>query len=452
MVRKAASDSVLTREETTFSIHTIRRLWMMLTGKRKREDLMAAPARTRSNTVIHRPDWAMAATDNPINPPPDQEKKEPLTLLTLPADIRNMIYDLTCVHHENRGIIAPVLVPSDNRYQITTHAIANGECQFLAIDPRSLADVCDNNHRRYYPPEDQPDPVVLVKQHLADGGSPHDYLVSVREDGMRNYREPEVYRIQHLCARRCFCPLAIAGVNRLLREEALSYFYGANKFYFACGSCDGIEQVYSQWWRRVGAETLRKIEHIELVRYERDSVYGTGVRQITDRITVRRIGGSALPTVTFDNPATDSLCSLLRGNQNPLSRKPMSKRNAWRDVRGHCIAELYKREIETKGLLAGRLEMLLLARRWFGREVRTSLHGTNKVFLRMMNTFMEDMEGGKKGRAGKGRKMRMLAEGEVGLEVHIDPLRKHGPRVRVAQGEEGLRFGIRGEKGKDRQC
>jgi hypothetical protein len=230
----------------------------------------------------------------------------PTTLTSLPGEIRNMIYNLVLVHHETNGVIAPLLRPNCLKSRPNTLG--------PSLDYKLRAtDLTAEIYRTCIGPiQERPSPrdtktTPETKQHFCLHGPMKCWLRDIEMVRYLGKTYPESYigchspplplRCKldpyHVCTVDCLIQPSLTRVNRQLRREGLSYFYGTNRFissFFTCPSTfypdmsnsDAVfdqtfftehslplAQAMTQWWRSIGDTNLRMIRALDVLIWRR---------------------------------------------------------------------------------------------------------------------------------------------------------------------------------------
>lgn len=204
----------------------------------------------------------MASTsDNSIDMSNVQIKPKP-TLLTLPAELRDMIYATTLYHDENAGHIAPVhpdWKTSDSGREHNFRTLINGESRtisfFRQLDTSPYGQTDWNS--RY---EDFPE--LRYSDILTSNCEVNAYMKNIGED-----EDKKVPFSGHVCSPACLVQPALTRVSRQLRDEALPVFYRCNKVYFDASTfffSKDILRMPVNWWRGIGNSNLRALRRLEI--------------------------------------------------------------------------------------------------------------------------------------------------------------------------------------------
>lgn len=224
-----------------------------------------------------------AMNDEPKSYPIAQDGQR-IHLCDLPADIRNLIYDFVCYHE---GPISPAswkapLHSFDTRDHFSRSAL--GQVQRLYNIKYHL----DGRRELVIPGYIRPQPTrqafrQSVNEWVASGGSLEDYVVVPNQ----NHHSRRKYEFLHICSSRCLLPPSLTQVNRQLREEVMSFFYGVNKFRFALGINENeAALVFLKWIRGLRKQAFLLIDHLELVKYHLR--YGPGKDEDKDIIRITK--------------------------------------------------------------------------------------------------------------------------------------------------------------------
>lgn len=297
-------------------------------------------------------------------------------LLSLPPEIRNIIYHLVVYHVSRQGLIAPIpaTLTSGTQYDPVPKDTRARSLQIL-----------HNHYRLDYTN-------AYLNQHTPHGPRTHN----------RTWTE---YACGHICTQACLLQPPLAKVNRQLRTEVLSYVYGANTFRFIGGGVyNGLEAMFVKWVQGIGDANIRLVERIEILRCYADAIQRSGLFSVVDGLTIERAAGRERRVVTCSE-------AFLTSPPLPIGEHWVCKGKGWQRIRGWYIAEAFRKDIEgLNGLSVRSLEMVLRERRWIPPSVRPYTV-VEEDFQAAELAFMT----GHRGR--KATKVRMLAEGEVGLGV-----------------------------------
>lgn len=240
-------------------------------------------------------------------------------MLSLPAELRNHIYELVVYHEDNGGIIAPVAEVEGGRLSGTwggrdahlTIAFTGGKEEVLSI-PIGEGAKLRNCH--------------IVE---TDDTAPPD------SDAPAPKRSPG-----HICTRSCLLQPLLSRTCAQLRSETLPVFYRVNAFHLewsALSYWGSIPEAPAQWWRAIGDTNLRSMASLRLVSRHHD----------------RKAVKFDLRFSTFDRAGKFRLAGELHGVP------------AWKECLGDCVAQ-----IEAGGLFVRGIERLVdqSARGEFGVE------------------------------------------------------------------------------------
>lgn len=313
----------------------------------------------------------------------DAVQADGLNFCSLPGDIRNAIYELVC-HHRGPVVTASwpyVPTPYDTRAHFSTPALGQvknvGEIERCMKIP--VLRLWTRNGGRI----DTYDFTRRWKEWLASGGSLTD-LVVIPERGNE-------YEFLHFCSPQCLLPPSLTRVNRQLRKETMSYFYGVNKFRFAFGvNENAASSTFLKWLRGLREETLQFIDYLELVRFHLGSGAG-GQDDLHDAIRI-----------TKDRNTQRWSVRLLYADEEMRKRDQdgvttVKPRRAYRILRQKHIVERCARRIEEHGPSARRIEMMLCRQKWYRKHPMRDQKLVKK-YDHVMCTFLADE---KMGRAGK---------------------------------------------------
>jgi hypothetical protein len=237
---------------------------------------------------------------------------QPTTLTSLPGDVRNHIYDLVLVHHGTNGVIAPLLRPDslisrsntmgpELAYKVDASRLTANTCtKCIAtaqeVQPLQHTKISQNSwkHRCVGGLGECGFRQFEAMRHLGD--TYPDFYVTIHEN-------PLPFRCKlgpfHICTINCLAQPPLTRVNRQLRQEGLSYFYGTNKFLLSFFTCPSIfypdmkqmhaasdqrffaehalplAQAMTEWWRSIGETNFRMIRAFDVQIWRRGQTHLT---------------------------------------------------------------------------------------------------------------------------------------------------------------------------------
>ncbi|KAK3711873.1 hypothetical protein LTR37_009391 [Vermiconidia calcicola] len=184
------------------------------------------------------------------------------SLLDLPGELRNHIYELALFHEQTNGVISPLQDRSTaNLYRHNQPERGNAATRSQKDPPASsLTIICGHRFRVC---ED------IVIEYVSSN--------AISSQALERYEcNPDAVldevASRHLCTLECLLQPPLTLVNRQLRGEALATFYAANEFHFemsnfVVATSEGWrESVRSpvDWWRAVGDTNLRNIRNLTI--------------------------------------------------------------------------------------------------------------------------------------------------------------------------------------------
>ncbi|KAK4555314.1 hypothetical protein LTR86_007611 [Recurvomyces mirabilis] len=196
------------------------------------------------------------------------------SLMTLPAELRDRIYELALYHHENAGVISPSIAIKS--HGATTKVSTAGVCHdvtYLNCYQIPAADLSTFLQQALA--------ANLVTQKAMDrylgAGDPAVKQTALRllimaanaksreqsGDPMFVYHDDnDVLHIYtgHRCTRKCLLQPSLTRLNRAIRAEALSVFYSCNAIEMRDGAVNPWQAA--RWWRKVGDTNLRSMESL----------------------------------------------------------------------------------------------------------------------------------------------------------------------------------------------
>ena len=177
------------------------------------------------------------------------ERPNEPTLLGLPAELRSRILKFVVYHEETGGIISP-----SPDYVYTKFVTLISGQRFVVFDVGQGTQ------------PDMPDDTHIPTQ---NGGNQYPRLKKMWEDS------PNV-AYGHFCKLDCLVPPTISCVNKQLRSESLSIFYGMNRFHIELANFEltkemcntkreGLTRAPCDWWRTIGDSNLNLVRELTIV-------------------------------------------------------------------------------------------------------------------------------------------------------------------------------------------
>lgn len=205
------------------------------------------------------------------------ESSEP-SLLGLPAELRNKIWEMIVYHKPTDGVICPLQ---------DTHGIGNRDCD--------ASRVVVSGARFRIQDFEQAFGTRWEARFEQTYGTPGSEMR--RSELIEVWENTAVAKSNHFCTLNCLLQPPVTLVNRQIRSEALPLFYYSNTFHFeldnfaetrnllaspwrfadACDTLckDGDQRRPMNWWRAIGASNLKNVSRLTLAG--RSLFAGTGL-------------------------------------------------------------------------------------------------------------------------------------------------------------------------------
>ncbi|KAK3697355.1 hypothetical protein LTR37_017500 [Vermiconidia calcicola] len=236
------------------------------------------------------------------------EAAQPTGFFSLPSELRNTIYKLVFYHHQNGGHIAPRLRTHKTLIKPQFRAIVNGCDSLLWMVNMTASDTNDwNTNLLEYEKlrggvrdilEDQRTTQshvhgINITEYLESGGDPQAHMFERAEREEDGKWSKCWYEIGHICSLGCLKQPTLTMVNRQLRDEGLSYFYGEHKFQLTfAGRNPDFERSLVSWWRHTGDTNLRYINDLDILAFTdtvKCKVLSGGLRLCKDGSRTRHV-------------------------------------------------------------------------------------------------------------------------------------------------------------------
>ena len=158
-----------------------------------------------------------------------------LTLLGLPAELRNYIFELAVIHEDGNGVIAPLR----RRSRPTVLRV---------VEQTSGVKSPTTDNQSQTPGSD-------------DSSSEREEVRSDQEQALTLLSDPANTHAHQSCTLDCLLQPPVTRVNRQIREEVLSLFYAVKQFHIELsrftiskpGEIAWIEtRIPADWWRAIG--------------------------------------------------------------------------------------------------------------------------------------------------------------------------------------------------------
>ncbi|KAK3696774.1 hypothetical protein LTR37_017798 [Vermiconidia calcicola] len=307
------------------------------------------------------------------------EAAQPFRFFSLPSELRNTVYKFAFYHHENNGYIAPRLRTAKTQIKPPFRAIVNGRDSLV-----EMASLTASNR-------DDRDPDVLeyeklrsgvrdileyrettqqshfhginITEYLESGGDPHAKIFKRTEREEDGKWSQCGYKIGHICSLACLKQPTLTMVNRQLRDEGLSYFYGTHKFQLTFpGRNRKFERSLVSWWRHTGDTNLRYINHLDIIAFSGrvlDHAVKGGLRLRKDSSCTRHALNLIEAETAQWQPEQD----------DDDEDDEDDESNFGEPLDGDATMKEYSDQIGMCGLFVRGIEEILGSRRWFYRRL-----------------------------------------------------------------------------------